>query len=455
MPLSTTAAFPTGYETWQTIDYTVDHIGDANRELDLYVLKITNVIDRIEHKVGYDNDPTASTLDFQARSYAQRRTINVQDFGVLPSNSGSVNAFTFNLNEGSTTTYPLAGIYATQFFFPIGTYATTGFGITKSNHEVISGTGMYGAVVNYVGAGTGGSCWYVRGSPTGGGYGNRLDGVRFENMLMTNGAAQNNKCFTLRHITGMVFTHLMIQAFRGDGTVDGSNFSDSHFYHCDWQFCASNDDSDFPVLKFWYDGNGLWGCDALTFFRCKLEVNGDRLIYIAGSSGFRINKVTFLATKFENTGTESYKMGGSSTGAQVWVEEASNISFVNVDMTLQDLRAGHAILPTIFRLKGSTDVHCIQLVFSFGSGGRAKCFNYFFILDNGSQVLTLVDVWVNCGDVSGAAFPNQVISCTGSPRVVYRCVGFDPTNGSAKTAADWITGSVANVAGGAGGGVIA
>lgn len=453
MPLSTTPAFPGGLETWQAIDYTVDHIGDNNRELDLYVKKITNTIDRLEAKVGIDNSAVTTSLDFQASSQVDRRIINVQDWGVLPSAAGSVNAFIFNVRSSSIATGD-PGVNPTTFLFPPGVYNTTGFQITHTNHGVLGVGGMFGTNINFVGAGTTVPCFAITGSTTGG-YDGRLWGVMVERLIFTNGGPQSNQCFLIRHVTDSSFKHLKIQGFRGDGAVDGSNFADSHWFHCDWQFCASIDDSDNPVLKFWYDGNGVWGCDSLTFFRCKLEVNGDRLIEMVGSGGFRINKVSFIATKFESSGTESYKLGGSTgaNGAQILVDGCGGINFINCDFTLQDLRAGHAILPCIFRIRGASDVHCSNVIFSFGSGAAAKCFTYFFIVDGGTTVLTLVDTWIVSGN--STAFPTQVIQATNTPYVVYRCCGFDPNQGAGKTAANWITGAVANATGGAGAGVIA
>lgn len=439
MPLSTAPSFPAGKPTWPTIAPT-DKLGDNNKELLRVVTKIENELSAVIDRVGVTNSADNTSLTYKANGFDARATVNVNLLGVKTTNTGAQNTTAFNTYESLFPT-------AVDFVFPPGTYNSEGFTLSKSNHRLVGAAGMFGSVLNFTKSGTGGALVTILGTAVGG-FDGRVEGCGLERLTLTNSAAEDNRALVVKHATGCVFQYLKIELFRGQGAVYASNFADSMFFHCDWQFCGSTDDSDYAVIQFGYDGNGVWGVDQITFLRCKWEVNGDRLLDFRDGSGFFINKINFISCKFESSGTESYKMGGSlsTNGAQFWLQGCSNINYIGCDFTLQDLRAGHAILPTIFRLKGSSDVHLATCQFNFGSGSSPKCFTNFFVCDASAQLLVLTDVWINSGN--STAFPTVVLKATNTPRLSMSNVGFTPTQGGSKvatafyTSAEWSSGGV-------------
>lgn len=368
-----------------------------------------------------------------AATTGARKRINVADWGVLPTATDAVNTFAFNSHE-------VLESGPCDFIFPPGTYSHAGLALTRSQHRIIGETGSFGVTLNYTGSG---NAITIQGT-TSGGFAGRVIGCGMEGVVVHMAGTEAARALFIRHATACYFERVSFQNSRADGAIDASNFADSIFFACEWLFCGSIDDSNKPVIKFGYDGNGVWAVDQVTFLRCKFEANGDRIVDFRQGGGFLVNKITFIATKFEASGTASYNMGGdATTGATFYMDNCGWINFTACDFTLQNMQSGHAILPTCFRLINTTWLALSNCSFNFGSGSAPKVFTHWFTLNAANQLLTMDNVWFNSGN--STALPGvatEVIACTNSPRVSYKNVGFTPTQGGALTASAWITGAV-------------
>lgn len=373
------------------------------------------------------------------------KRIHASEWGVLPTNTAAENTFLFNTAMGALTT-------PAKIIFEPATYPTLGFAVTRSGVMLEGTTGLYWSTIFENQSSTANTVSFTTNATT---FPERLRGCGMRGITLTESASTTGAAIYIRHMTHGFFERVWVEGYNGQGGgVNASSFADSIFLGCDFEACSSFDNSNKPVLYFHNDNdNALWNVDAIKFIGCRFEACGDRIAHFNLGSGvganLLVNKITFHQCKFE---TNDATGSNDANQSQFLLNNCSGIVFSTCDFTLQDKNVAHT-LQTIFRLQNVTSLLMSDTVFNFGSGSYPKCFTNFFVLNNAQQLLSLSNVWVNSGNAT--AYPTQVIACTGTPRVVYKSVGFTPFQGSAKTASDWITGATANTTGGAGGGVIA
>lgn len=366
--------------------------------------------------------------------------VDVTQYGITTAASGLSNSFYFAIMEGTT----FAGIPAV-FYFPKGTYASEGFTVTQSSHYIL-GAGGAGDATRFNVSGTNSGIKF-EGSDVGGTFGTRLFGGGVSGVFINNSGTGTNVGLRLKHATHLTFNDVKLWGFRGTGGgVYAYNFADSAFYDCAFEYCGSADDSDKPVLYFTGEVDGVetprWAVDAIRFYNCRFENISDAHAKFVEANGFQVNKIFFTGCKFESSSADTNGLSGSVSGQKFLLDNSSHISFAQCEFTLQQLRVSggtHAELPTIFRQKDAATLYLDNVQFNFGSGAAPKCFTNFFVLDGATQVLSLSNVWVNSGNAT--AYPTAVISCTNTPTISWTTSGFTPYQGSAKTIADWISGT--------------
>lgn len=396
-------------------------------------------------KIGNGTVPPSAIAGGSSTAGGAAPTIDVRDYQIYPSSdarfvSAAVNTFAFAVLEQS-----IAG--SCDFLFVAGDWPTQGFTLSKSGHRIIGAggrAGMAGKGTRFYLTGGGSACVRIEGSDAGGGYGSRVLGCGISGVYMEN-QGPTATGLRIKHASLAMFQDVYTVGFRADGGgVYAYNFADSFFLDCAWEFCGSADQTDKAVIKFTgaVDGGETprWAVDAIRFIECRWENNSDRLLDFREGNGFQVNKIFFFGCKFENSVNTSNGLNGSSgaTQAQVWLDNCSHIAFDTCDFTLQQLAPGAPTpLSTIFRCKQATSLHLNGVNFHLGAGGMPKCFTNYFVYDNINGVLALNDVWVNSG--SAGAFPTAVLAATNTPKLAQRNIGFTPTQGSGKVAADWFT----------------
>lgn len=402
---------------------------------------------------GGGSSPSASAIpEFDVRNYGVYPTSDARYVGAIQ------NSLNFAALENSVTG-------AADFMFPAGDYPTYGFQITKSGHRIIGAGGRAGNGGNgtrFYLQGTG-YCIAITGSAGSGGYGDRVMGVGVVGVYMENQGTGTNLALRIKHCSLSIFQDCYSLGFRGDGGgVYAYNFADCYFMDCAWEYCGSADGTDKAVIKFTGAVDGVetarWAVDAIRFIECRWENCSDRLLDFREGNGFQVNKIFFFGCKFENSvsGGNGLNGSGGASQAQIWLDNCSHIVFNTCDFTLQNLKSGASIQPTIFRTKNYTTLHLIGVQFHLGAGSMPKCFTNYVVADNAGTVLVLDDVWLNSGNAG--AFPTKVLSATNVPRLAQRNVGFTPFQGSGKVATDWFTAAEwagVHAGAGAGGGVIA
>lgn len=369
-----------------------------------------------------------------------RRIVDVREIGVLSSNVGSVNAFIFNSVANAA---PYAG-HTVDWIFTEDSYDTTGFQINVSKHRII-GKAKGGVNWNFVNP-SGGSCLTLVGTAIGG-FAGRIQDVFVEGINFNNigtAAPEASTAIKIRAATHCAFSRCYVYGFRAHGGgLDCSNFADSIFSEVDWQFCGSIDDSDKAIVKLHNDDdNAVWNNDSIIFYKCNFEDVGDRILDAqlgnGAGSGLLCDKITFLATKFESSGAKTYNMGGSAgNGAVFYMNNCLSMHWIMCDFTLQGMRISHSVIPTVFKLDNTCDVHITSSVFHIGAGSSPQCFTNFILGNAANQLVSLTDVWVDSGN--SGAFPDLVLAATNGPRLAQTNVGFTPTQGGSKVATNWFT----------------
>ena len=273
------------------------------------------------------------------------------------------------------------------------------------------------------------------------------NGVR-DVTIANHGSQSNNNAIglKLRNVTHLRVDRVAFGTWRGSA-IEASNFADSSFTWCEFDYCGSGNDADLAVVTF----NGTqtsWAVDQVKFAFCRWENCGDRIFDFRQGNGHLVNKIQCIQCKFENSVNTGNGIGGSAgNGAQFYFDTCHWVTFVQCEFTLQQFRDGsHTIIPTCFRMVGETFLSLTDCWFNFGSGDRPKIFTNFFLLGSSTTaVLTLHNVWLNNSASNGTPYPTDVINTVAAgspfPVVVSTGCGYTPLRGSALELGDWINGS--------------
>lgn len=461
MAQSTVAQYPAAIPSTIADYLSSDSTNTVNKEHDLVHNRVKNELIAMATEMGVN--PSGASADIGARMDSidtlTGMYVNVVEVGMNRTGwtTGVVRGGVTGTGNASATANSnlFVGLDSldgggTTWFFPMGEYASNGLAVTKQGSRVVGAGGQQ--VTIHMDAT--GNCMAFAGTNAPG-FAGRLYAVGLHGVHLNNRSTGTNVGLKILHVTGSTFSDVWQTAFRGvGGGLHAHDFADSSFWNCHWDFMGGGG-NETPARTVMWLGSTLdageinavqWACDSLKWFQCRWENCGDRLLHTEFANGLLCNKLIFIGCKFENSQTDGNGVGGSNDAnqAQFWLDTSHGVVFSGCEWTYNQKRATVTwILQTIFRLKGSTTLSLDGCYFNFGSvaGTTGQVYTNFFILDAANQLLALTNVWINSGNTGG--FPTDVISCTNSPVVTYKCCGFTPEQGAAKAAGDWITGTVA------------
>jgi hypothetical protein len=320
---------------------------------------------------------------------------------------------------------------AIRLVFPKGIYRHTGITIPYSN-IYLEGAGQRATVLDYRGSRADGGIYFKgidRGDYTG-----RIEGGGLRFLQMTYNGSNNGPGVKIRSYTDMLLDHVWWQGWRGTGgCINARDWADSHLIEPQADFCGSADDTDKALFDFTAlptssselnttnnggvdrtSQGGEWAVDRIRFWGGRFENNGDRIFnFVAGNSHF-VAKIALYSTKVENSTSSGNGVGGSNpNGAQFYLSQVLGFEWYGLECTLQSLRTGHAVIPTMFNLVNCYQVRLIGTV-SMGSNGTDKVFTTIVTTNGGAGIH--YQLFFANGDATGAALPTQCFTWTGSPQ---------------------------------------
>lgn len=436
---------------WPDIE-SADHPGDTGVELWKALNYLESQVQALQYRLGVAGSSVVGSIEQRLSAITGEATtlaIDVTQYGVLQSDhpdfvDAATNAANFNAIEAFITG-------ACVFWFPPGTYPTTGFQLTKRGHKILGAGGMSaifsgnpskaGTIFRMTGTG---ACLDLQGSNTVGGrrYGLQVEGVKLENA-----GTGTNIGLRMRHLTHFILRDIAITSFRGHGGgIQFYNSMDGRCYDISIDFCGSADGTNKAAMLFTEaavaeGGTAEDACNEITFYGIRMENISDRYIEFHSGSGLITNRIRFIGGKFESSQNDTNGLRGSNDSSQAvfLYVNSSEIQYVCCDFAMQDVHS--AVTWEIRRmhyLTGGSSVFMDSVIFAIGAGSFPKVFTTMIeATGSGSNLVALSNVMLNSGN--STAFPDTFLKGSNSPKLWQSNVGFGPFQGSGKVATDWYT----------------
>lgn len=322
------------------------------------------------------------------------------------------------------------GGVAIRFVFPKGIYRHTGLTIPFSN-IFLEGATPRSSILKYTGSRADGGIYFKgidRGDYTG-----RIESGGLRYLTLENAGTAASIGVKIRSATAMIFDHVNWSGWRGvGGCINARDWADSHLIEPEGDFCGSADDTDKALFDFTAlptssaelnttnnggvdrtSQGGEWAVDRIRFWGGRFENNGDRIFNFVAGNGHFVAKIALYSTKVENSVTDGNGIGGSNpNGAQFYLGNVLGFEWYGLETTLQNMRTGHATIPTCFFIDGCYQVRLIGTM-SMGSNGTQKVFTTLVTTNGGAGIH--YELFFTNGDGTGAALPTQCFKWTGSP----------------------------------------
>lgn len=397
----------------------------------------------VQAKVGVNGSGAATSLDYRiatleagggggSGSAGTGTPFNVQAGivgyaqPVLPANNAADNTTALQ------AILDLGAFGAQQLMFPPGVYNLNTIFLRYSGQRLF-GFDNVSSVLNYQGTGAGNAFIHMRpGNADGDGdsFGARTNNSGLEDLTVRNSGTGASIGLRIRNGTHHRFNRVRFQYWERNA-INASNFADSQFYSPEFEGNGSQTDANYSVVDFNGD-QGAWACDQVKFIAGRWEGNGDMCFRATDGNGNYVGKIFFAGCKFESGGA----MGG--TDAQFSLTNANQISFEQCDWTLQDMRGGHATIPSMIHMQGTSGVQISNSQVHLG-GGSTKLFTYIVDIDAADSILMCTNFLIDSEMGSSAYFPTNIVRAQGTPTVKFSVCGYG--GGGRTHAPTWLAGA--------------
>lgn len=392
----------------------------------------------LQDRVGTDDSTDVGNMLHRLAFTEAAVELNVEKFGILPGPGlGAVNAYTFAVVSALYTALPVEWIFPSRW----GSYEFTGITLGPAQSQSLRGMGKDWTEIRdtHPTGGVANPFLQILGTDTAD-FSGRQRYAGLSRMKLTNATAVDTIGLQVLHGTHHLYADVEFNGWRRHA-IRASNLSDSWFDRVEFDFCGSVNDANLAAVRFDGDASIYWAGDANKWNACRWEVCGDRQLDLLEAASGQPNKHVFTACKFENSGSDANGIGG--TGPQINIVNGSHTVFQGCDFTLQDMRSGHALIPSAIGISGTAPaVYLSNCQFSFGSGARPKVFTSFVDVAGANATLVMTNVLGNSGNTT--AFPTQFVKATTTPTVGLKNVGWIGTNRASGTTV--LSGAVASLA---------
>lgn len=361
---------------------------------------VGGLLNAMQDEIGYDaatgrgsslgtswDGISAATASIETR-LRRLESLGVYDagqFDIKPDgstdNTGSINFALGIINNAGGGILQLEGgdyHHATAIAFP-----------TQANSVMIRGRGI-GTLLRYTGSLAAGSkTLTINGTPQSD-WSQRAEDCGLDNLTRYCSASGSSDVIGTGYnsATGCFENRIHYVGWRRAARY-GTDYADSVNRDCTYDFCGSTDDSNKAVITYTGLNAGYWACDSITELHPRFENNGDRIMDCRPSpdGNWRCAKIRILDGP--KTECSVQQMGGSAStgsdgtlGAAFHIDSVSDFEYLNGELTLQQMRAGHAVIPAMFKLLNCYGVR-IEAFIAIGAGTFPKCFARFFDIDGG------------------------------------------------------------------------